>query len=383
MGARHSAQGLGRHEVRRPGFAPTTSTATTSTAARDEALAIGGHAGVKTGYFRERFAFGATGYTSQRIYGPEDKDGTGLLAPGQEGYSVIGELFGELLLGEGTRLTVGRRGIDTPFVNRNDSRMSPNTFEAIVLQGLTGGGEGEAEWRAGGGYVDEIKLRNSDEFVSMATAAGAPDGVERGVYVAGANYKKGDLSIGAIDYYSDDIINIFYTRGEVRAAARQGQAPAVRVAVHGPAEHRREPARARISRRHSGAARPSSAMGGALFTVAYTNARRRQRHALALGQLSRLHQRAGIRGLQPRRRRRLDAACRLQLSGGPKGLAPMASGSMGSDPRDPAQFARDEYDLNLAMVARQRGAEGADAAAALSRTSRRTIPRIPTWTSCD
>jgi hypothetical protein len=59
--------------------------------------------------------------------------------------------------------------------------------------------------------VEKIKLRNSDDFQSMSTAAGAPVGVDRGVYVAGANFKTGGLSIGAIDYYSSDIINIFYS----------------------------------------------------------------------------------------------------------------------------------------------------------------------------
>ena len=34
-----------------------------------EAWALGGSAGFKTGYFRERFALGATGYTSQRLNG--------------------------------------------------------------------------------------------------------------------------------------------------------------------------------------------------------------------------------------------------------------------------------------------------------------------------
>jgi hypothetical protein len=67
---------------------------------------------------------------------------------------------------------------------------------------------------AGGGYFDSIKERNPDEFVSMATVADAPDGVERGVYVGGANYTKGDFSIGAIDYYSDDIINLFCAETE-------------------------------------------------------------------------------------------------------------------------------------------------------------------------
>jgi hypothetical protein len=121
---------------------------------------------------------------------------------------VLGELYGEFLLNENTRFGIGRRGVDTPYLNRDDSRMTPNTFETIALLGLYGGGDGLGEWRAGVGYFDEIKKRNSDEFVSMATVAGAPEEVERGVYVAGANYRKGDLSIGAVDYYSDDIINI-------------------------------------------------------------------------------------------------------------------------------------------------------------------------------
>ena len=60
----------------------------------------------------------------------------------------------------------------------------------------------------GVGYFDEIKERNADEFVSMSVDAGAS--VERGVYAAGLVYEKGKFSIGAIDYYSDDIINIAY-----------------------------------------------------------------------------------------------------------------------------------------------------------------------------
>ena len=41
-----------------------------------EAWAGGGSIGLKTGYFRERFALAATGYTSQPLHAPEDKDGT-------------------------------------------------------------------------------------------------------------------------------------------------------------------------------------------------------------------------------------------------------------------------------------------------------------------
>ena len=66
----------------------------------------------------------------------------------------------------------------------------------------------------GGGYVDKIKERNDDEFVSDVGGRRRAGGFDRGVWVGGANYKAGDFSIGAIDYYSDDIINIFYTEGK-------------------------------------------------------------------------------------------------------------------------------------------------------------------------
>ena len=61
------------------------------------------------------------------------------------------------------------------------------------------------------GYFDQIKERNASQFVSMAIDAGAP--VERGVWAGGINYEKGKFNIGAIDYYSQDIINIAYAQG--------------------------------------------------------------------------------------------------------------------------------------------------------------------------
>ncbi|MET1163328.1 MAG: OprD family outer membrane porin, partial [Pseudoxanthomonas sp.] len=75
---------------------------------------------------------------------------------------------------------------------------------------------------AGLAYVDAMKERNSEEFVSMATVADAPAGIERGVYVAGANYSNDDFSVGAIDYYSDDLINIFYTEGKYTLPLAEG-----------------------------------------------------------------------------------------------------------------------------------------------------------------
>ncbi|NUS61906.1 MAG: outer membrane porin, OprD family [Lysobacter sp.] len=175
-----------------------------------EAWALGGWAGFKTGYFREWFSFGATLYGSGPLYAPDEKDGTLLLKPGQEGYLVLGEAYGEALLSEDVRLTLGAKRFETPFINSNDSRMTPNTFLAGVAQGLHGDPKSSrGEWRWGAGYFDKIKERNSDEFVSMTDDAGAS--IKRGVYAAGVNYTRGDLVVGGINYWASNVINIFYT----------------------------------------------------------------------------------------------------------------------------------------------------------------------------
>jgi hypothetical protein len=175
-----------------------------------QAWTLGGSAGFKTGYFGEVAAVGATVFTSQRLYGPHDKDGTQLLETGQKEYTVIGELYGQFRLTDQIVATAGLHEIDTPFINTHDSLMTPNTFQLYAVQGAAGSTD-EMNLRFGAGYVEKIKPRNSDDFQSMSLAAGAPAGVDRGVYVAGANFKDAGLSIGAIDYYSDDIINIFYS----------------------------------------------------------------------------------------------------------------------------------------------------------------------------
>jgi outer membrane porin, OprD family len=176
----------------------------------NQAWALGGSLGFKTGYFRDLFAFGATGYTSQPLYAPAGKGGTQLLTSSQQGYTVLGEAYMDILLSERVTASVGLKEYNTPFLSGFDARMTPNTFEAVAVQGTLGGNDGAPGWRFGAGYADKIKLRNSDDVESMATAAGAPAGVSRGVGVAGAVYTHGDLYLGAVEYYSSDIINIAY-----------------------------------------------------------------------------------------------------------------------------------------------------------------------------
>jgi hypothetical protein len=172
-----------------------------------EGWAAGGSAGLKTGYFRNLLSLGATGYTSQRIVGEDDKDGTLLLKPGQRAYSVLGELYGDFKLSDEVSIYAGRKAYDTPYINRNDTRMTPNTFEAYTIQGRAKLAEKSA-LKYGAGYFDKIKERNSDEFVAMSEDAGST--INHGVFTAGAVYDRGVFTIGAIDYYCEDIINIAY-----------------------------------------------------------------------------------------------------------------------------------------------------------------------------
>ena len=309
-----------------------------------EAWALGGSLGFKTGYFRDRFAFGATGYTSQELYGPEDRDGTLLLAPGQEGYTVLGEVYGEFLINEDSRLTLGRKGIDTPYINRNDARMTPNTFQAVLFQGLYGGDEGRPEWRVGGGYFDKIKERNSEDFVSMAKDAGAPDGTERGVYALGANYKAGDFSFGAINYYSNDIINIFYAEGKYGIPMGEKTKLTFALQYSDQTSVGDELLRGTDFSSDQWGAKAELAHGGAMFTAAYTDAG---------GDTNMQNPWSGYPGftsVQVEDFNR-DGESAWMLRAGYtfpwiKGASVYALYVDGSDPQSPTEYAKDEYDFN-------------------------------------
>jgi hypothetical protein len=177
-----------------------------------EAWAVGGALAYKSGYLLDHFSLGVAVYTSQPLYAPEERDGTLLLAPGQEGYTVLGQIYGEIKVIPDNYFRFYRQEYNTPYINKNDSRMTPNTFEGYSFHGAYGGKDGAPGLRYGGGYITKIKERNSDEFVWMSKDAGAK--VDRGVALAGVNYSQGPFSIGVIDYYSDDILNIFYTEGK-------------------------------------------------------------------------------------------------------------------------------------------------------------------------
>jgi hypothetical protein len=177
----------------------------------NEAWALGGSLSYRSGWFLNHFGVGSVLYTSQPLYAPEDRDGTGLLKPGQQGYTVVGQIYGRVKVFEDNFINIYRYEYNTPYINEHDSRMTPNTFEGYTFTGAYGGKDRAPGFNYGFGYIDKIKLQNSDTFISMSEAAGAD--VKRGVIAGGGRFSYRDFTFGAIDYYSNDIINIFYTEG--------------------------------------------------------------------------------------------------------------------------------------------------------------------------
>ena len=175
----------------------------------NEAWALGGSIYYQSGWFLDHFSVGSVLYTSWPLYAPDEKDGTLLLKPGQEDYTVVGQLYGRVKLIDENFINIYRYEYNTPYINKNDNRMTPNTFEGYTFTGAYGGKDGAPRFTYGGGYIDKIKERNSDRFVSMSQDAGAVD-VKKGVFLGGGSFAHKGFKIGAIDYYSDDIINIGY-----------------------------------------------------------------------------------------------------------------------------------------------------------------------------
>jgi outer membrane porin, OprD family len=171
--------------------------------------ALGGGLEYRSGWAASRVQIGATLYTSQKLYGPEDRDGTLLFKPGQEPFTVLGEAYAMFRLDDISAIRIGRQTFDLPWLARHDNRMVPNTFEAVAIgrratTGLT--------WL--GGYVDRIKLKNDDEFIPMSEAAGAT-GTDKGLGMVAAQYTFADGSlIGATNQTSLDVMNTFFIKAE-------------------------------------------------------------------------------------------------------------------------------------------------------------------------
>jgi hypothetical protein len=174
----------------------------------NEALAFGGWLAYRSGWLLDTFGIGATFYGSAPLYAPDDRDGTTLLKPGQEGYYVLGEAFAALRYKDYVLAKGYRQEVTQGYINREDNRMTPNTFEGLTL----GGKAGPVEYL--GGYLWKMKARNSDDFVFMSEQAGAA-GSEDGVVMAGVRLAPiPGLLVELNEQYGINTFNTVWVLGE-------------------------------------------------------------------------------------------------------------------------------------------------------------------------
>lgn len=174
-----------------------------------EGWALGGAVEGRTGWLGQRVQLSATVYTSQILYGPEEKDGTQLFKPGPHQITTLGEAYMTVRLGKDSGLRIGRQSFDLPWLARHDIRMVPNTFEAIAV-----GRKATTGFTYLAGYVNRIKRKNDDSFIPMSEAAGAI-GTNEGLGLLAAQYTfKDDSLIGATNQTSFDVMNTFFIKGE-------------------------------------------------------------------------------------------------------------------------------------------------------------------------
>jgi hypothetical protein len=170
------------------------------------AWALGGWAGLRSPWWGDLFQVGIVGYTSQKLYGPDDKDGTKLLQPGQDPINVIGEAFGAVRVLDQT-IAGYRQLINRPFINPQDNRMVPNTFEAYTLTGAAD------KFSYTGGYITKMKARQSESFVWASDSAGGT-GKHEGVFYAGGTWNFAKNGYVRVDeQYAVDVFNTFYIDG--------------------------------------------------------------------------------------------------------------------------------------------------------------------------
>src|SRR5262245_25771578 len=197
---------------------------TGSDTVNQEAWALGGWVGLQSGWLLDTFRAGAVGYTSQPAYAPADRDGTGLLAPGQGSIVALGQVYGQLRYQDYALLTGGRFLVNQGFVNPQDNRMIPNTFEGGAVTGILG----PVEYY--GGYLTAMKQRNSDTFVNMASAAGVTTGENRGMVITTLNFDSAGVQALAPlqglqlyfgNYFVPDVFNTVYFNPEYRRALNE------------------------------------------------------------------------------------------------------------------------------------------------------------------
>ena len=176
------------------------------------AWAAGGWVGYRSGWIGDVLRFGAVAYTSQKLWGPLDKDGSGLLAPGQESYSVIGESYVSLKLWDQV-LTGGRFLVNQPEINATDNRMTPITYSGGNLAGQVAG----VSYMLA--YLNETKPKTNENFVNFVSAAGIAGSASEPLWLASVSGKPTqDFDWQLSSYYVPNVMQSNYADFRWRTA---------------------------------------------------------------------------------------------------------------------------------------------------------------------
>ena len=177
-----------------------------------EAWALGGWIQYASGLLLDTFQMGATYYTSLPAYAPDSRPGSSLLTPGQDAIGTFGEAWGSLRYKDYAILKGYRQKIDEGYVNPQDNRMIPNTFEAITLGGTFNWFQYDT------GYVIKMKPRDSNDFISMSKAAGA-GGDNQGLFFGSFTFTPiKELNINVGTYFGQETFNTAFGKAEYTLA---------------------------------------------------------------------------------------------------------------------------------------------------------------------
>ena len=165
------------------------------------ATTYGGHLGLTTGSLKGWQA-GLTWYGTYEISSNVNGAETQLLAENKDDISVLGKAFVRYSKDE-WQLDLFRQEINLPYINKLDSRMIPNTFEAYSVS------RDGIKIDLFASHVTDMKTRSDDEFRSMAQVAGADR--DRGASVVGARYAfREGVDVGAMILNSWDLFRTIY-----------------------------------------------------------------------------------------------------------------------------------------------------------------------------
>ncbi len=177
------------------------------------AWTIGGKLALRSGWIKETVQAGIGIYGSYPLVEDDPQALTQLLRPGGTSYTIVGEGFLKLRW-KGVEGTIWRQELDLPYVNGSDSRMTPNSFEGVIVRGervdLTV--TGTLDWTLG--WLRRMRPRFADDFVSMGAQAGALDS-DAPMYLIGVQGRPTDsLLIGFYNYLVPEVLNTAYVSAD-------------------------------------------------------------------------------------------------------------------------------------------------------------------------